>query len=671
MPLPPQPANTPQAVRPVAEGHGRPQSTFLSRLAGTLIAVFAAGLFAAPLILVIVSKAEYLFVGQESLGYRYFACARIWGGDRASVVLPQGQLLSTIQQAIWGFMNLLGIQDLRQRMQFFGLATSAFVDLAAAVLFTAVGLSRTMRVTDKLLVAFTALAPVFAVTPGIFYATTADYYYVDVLLGSAAVGLFLWQFRAGRGRPVLVGVFCGLVAANKISMLAVAIPNVGAAFTGCKNWRVRRRTAARLAIASAATALAIFIAFHGFDPFTFVRLIPRWIGLMSMLGAETQFWQNLGANLRSYHYDLIGACWIAVILFSGVGAVRSVVRNERPRRTLGLFGCAVLAGILPWAGILRRPANTTLFEACIAVVVSSAVAISVGTVRARWTAILLAAWSAIGVYTTISFWPIYYRTLQDSGPLADQAWSFHEAVYRRHKHVVFLVKDNEYRWPGIEIAVMKGLSEIPTWRIRTAKPLFKQILPDTEFRVEFDRVPLPAGILIWRDTVSEGAGRPAGPSLQKDYQPLAAALARQGAKCGPAPGALGAEYDVHICEVPPDGVVEDAPPTTELEPALNEIRSMVDRLRREKRIPNFSNVYGVQAYAAPYPSPSGAARVLYYPNVPRAHCIQLMLRLDGAVSGIGIDGHSPGWRTDVTPEIAKSDCGGVRDQMNFLVGPER
>ena len=100
----------------------------------SIFAVAISILFALPLILILVTRAEYLVFANESLAYRYFACARIWEGDRRTVWLPQGQLLTVLQHGIWWLLNLLGIHDLRMRLQSFGLATTVLTTLLGIAL---------------------------------------------------------------------------------------------------------------------------------------------------------------------------------------------------------------------------------------------------------------------------------------------------------------------------------------------------------------------------------------------------------------------------------------------------------------------------------------------------------------------------------------------------------
>ena len=258
-----------------------PQSSFL-------LSVVASVLVSIPFILVIVTHAQYLVFANESLAYRYFACARIWEGDRRSVWLPQGQLLTVLQHGIWWLLNVLGIHELRTRLQSFGLATTFLITLLALALFVSVARSRILWWTDKVLIVFATLGPLYLFTPGYYYSASPDYYHLDVILGGMALALFLWQFRGAQLQPWKVGLFCGLLVANKVTLLALAAMCVAPILLPPVPWRSWFRNAGSLAGGALAGLLGVFLAFHGFDVFTMAALLPKWFDHV-LAGARTEF----------------------------------------------------------------------------------------------------------------------------------------------------------------------------------------------------------------------------------------------------------------------------------------------------------------------------------------------------------------------------------------------
>jgi hypothetical protein len=109
----------------------------------------------------------------------------------------------------------MGVHDLRTRLQAFGLATTAVITVLGIALFVSVARSRLLRSTDKALIAFATLGPIYLFTSGAYYSATADYYHLDIVLGGVALALFISQFRGIRSQPWKVGLFCGLLLSNK------------------------------------------------------------------------------------------------------------------------------------------------------------------------------------------------------------------------------------------------------------------------------------------------------------------------------------------------------------------------------------------------------------------------------------------------------------------------
>lgn len=122
-----------------------------------------------------------------------------------------------------------------------------------------------------------------------------------------------------------------------------------------------------------------------------------------------------------------------------------------------------------------------------------------------------------------------------------------------------------------------------------------------------------------------------------------------------------------MCEVSPSPLVKRRNvPASEMLPAAREVAvfiKSIDKRAASQSPRHRENFYRGDAFVVL----EGQKIVLHYPNVPRADCVQIMQQLDVVVTAIGVEGHSPGWRYTVTPDIAAADCSAPVDQLNFWV----
>ena len=138
------------------------QSAF--RLTRVLYWFAVTAMVSLPLFLVIAYKAEILTIGSESLAYRFFYSYRILNGERGNIYLPQGYLLSAVQN----LMLLLSgaekadAQSLRWALNFFSITSLAFNTALLAAAVTIASFARGITWPDRLLVAIVALGPIYA-----------------------------------------------------------------------------------------------------------------------------------------------------------------------------------------------------------------------------------------------------------------------------------------------------------------------------------------------------------------------------------------------------------------------------------------------------------------------------------------------------------------------------
>jgi hypothetical protein len=345
-----------------------------------------------------------------------------------------------------------------------------------------------------------------------------------------------------------------------------------------------------------------------------------------------------------------------MVILIGLSCLVWLQREAIQLRERLLFSVVAATPLLPIAGLIKRPANTTLFEIAIVLLVSTAAMLAVvPLIPRRVFSTIVGLWIIWGIAQAASSLPEHYRGLRASSQTADQAWAMNRDEYSRNQHITFIIKDNSYTWPGVEIAALKGLAEFPTWSIQSAAPLLEKILPNTTFLTGMIPGRIQPGLVVWKDSAD---GRP--PLVSQEYESLRSIIS--GSACHPY--YLG----LTICEVsqaPRQAYLQTLPAakiltaTRELTGFIASIHEPGIRLSQWHR----QNFYHGDAYVAI----EGKNVVLHYPNVPKEDCSEIMRQIDGAVNAIGVEGHSPGWRYTVTPDVAAADCAGPVNQLNFWV----
>ena len=205
---------------------------------------------------------------------------------------------------------------------------------------------------------------------------------------------------------------------------------------------------------------------------------------------------------------------------------------------------------------------------------------------------------------------------------------------------------------AVQVAALKGLAQFPTWNVESAAPLMEKILPDTTFVTYGSAANIESGLVVWKNCPN---GVP--PLLSQTNDLLRSVIRRS---------ACHSYYlGLTMCEVSPLPLLKRRNvPASEMLPAAREVAVFIKSI--DKRAASQSpwrreNFYRADAFVVL----EGQKIVLHYPNVPRADCVQIMQQLDGVVTAIGVEGHSPGWRYTVTPDIAAADCSAPVDQLNF------
>lgn len=451
---------------------------------------FVAVGYALPLFSVLITNAQYVLFANESIAYRYFVAVRILDGEGASAWLPQGQLLTLLQQGIvlW-LTKISGMSpgDIEHTLQPFGLATCSVVTaLGAALLFYGIT-NRHFTVADKIILAFAAFVPILVTRAnGFYYSTLPDYYFLTMVLALAYLVIFIGLERK-RGplrwqEAIWLGVFCGSSLANKITLVSLA--GIIAAQLAIVAFRDGTKN---VLICLSAFGLATFMGFfgvffavylgHATDAIDAVR---NWYNFGINAGREVGFEQFIGGLFVAYKYHLVLIAFGLTLVFST--SIVALHKDDRRSRGLLLGAIGLMAAFVMYA-VYRRPAGTTLYEASVILTVQAAMMLVIlhTSFAATCYTVLLAS-SAL-IYSAFTFnYHFDYDAKERSRRLADTAWKIHNATLNIREPWELLIPDNSYGWGGVEELIVKGTSDFSWQEVQGAKTIRDSVAPGMVFR---------------------------------------------------------------------------------------------------------------------------------------------------------------------------------------------
>lgn len=503
-------------------------------------------LFALPTLLLVWAGVSPLPVVTESLAYRYFISLRMLEGESGLIFTYQGQTPGLIHHALVWLLGVVGIPlaDLRPRLDLF---TYLFLLVNAAgtvVVLALAAFSRTFRWTDRLAVAIVPVWATYSSQGALSLAIRPDYYTVEVTFTTAAVYVFLRQLRAGpeayaSRQIVALGVFAGLMAATKIALfwtgLLAAVPTLMPAVpplmtvAGLMRLLVRGATFVLIAIG---TFLLVTLAYYRFDVALLPEFLVRWVAFVSNPGGEDLFWVSVffpgspGSNLSAdYGYArLMLPLWGVVVLGSLIFGIRSRrgghLRWVVPLAVLALGGWQVL-------GLVVRPAGTTLYEMGLFVVASGGIALasmSAKPWRVRATGVWIGVLTVYCLFSGLVNGPIIFP-LAAFQASSTTVWEAHAWLRQQGQPVIAFIPDNRHTAGTVEEALLKGMSDQPTWNINQGRALLEQLAPGLSFQQTFTEA--PAGVTVfWIEIVGE-------PQLT-DQHPALGAFASMAALADPS-----------------------------------------------------------------------------------------------------------------------------------------
>jgi hypothetical protein len=457
-----------------------------------IIAALVSGAFALPLLRVLVTNAQYVLFANESVAYRYFLSVRILYGEGETAWLPQGQLVTLLQNGIVLWLSKVAgmpLGDIEHTLQPFGLATSAIVTALGVGILSYGITNRRFTVEDRLLVAFAALVPILVTrNSGFYYSTLPDYYFLTMVLVLAYLVFFIGLERMTEPfqwqSALWLGLFCGASLANKITLVSLtgimAVQIAIVAYRGGLKRALLCLSAFGLAIL--AGFFAVFLAVYLGKVSAIVAVLRNWYQFGVNAGAEPNFRQFFDGLFVAYNYHLVvlglGITYLYAI------AITAIHAEDRRSRALRLCAIGLMTAFVFYA-VYRRPAGTTLFEAMVILTGQAAMVLVIlprGPAVRQYTLVLVSAALFFALFTFDYALDLDKETKERAKRLADTAWQIHAATLEVRGPWVFLLPDNTYGWGGVEELILKGTSDMTWHEVDAAKKIHDEVAPGMIFR---------------------------------------------------------------------------------------------------------------------------------------------------------------------------------------------
>jgi hypothetical protein len=494
--------------------------------------------FMVPLAVLAWFRADPLTIANESIAYRFLFSERLIAGEGASVWVLAGFLATAIQTSLLRVINLVTSYpqtDLFHRTHWYAYLYSGGLVAAGCAVFLLAAAKRSLRTAELILLGLVALGPLYLTKPiGFYYYTLPDYYLLDVLLTLMAVWLFqlAWlqtdSTRLGTLKLFGAGVFVGVICANKVTMAMIAGPllvplvlrpkvTAGQFVKDCET----------LALAVPLGFIFVILWFYQFRWSAAMGMFSAWLGTIRNPGGESNFWtSSFRGSLIGYSYGYIIAYFLVAL---GVSIGFALRARERRGQTFWVL-LAVIAGAGAWSYfVFKRPAGTTFFEAVVALIGFSSIALTtvsrtrlvtyfIGGIALFWT-----------VFACVTF-PLHAMLgiVQESRPWAENMWRLEDELLAFSKgHDIIVVHPDNYRnYGGVPEFLLKGTADVPTWHVTdNGRPILERYAPRMSFRHEYGgpypSEPYPEGsVVFWVD-------RPEFKPLIDDYPALKAAYLRK------------------------------------------------------------------------------------------------------------------------------------------------
>jgi hypothetical protein len=491
------------------------EDTLRDNLAWHAVALLSTLAFSIPVLCLLAARGDYLPFAGESIANRFFTNIRLLDGEGGAVWLPQGQLVTVVQQMIVSLLHHAGgmsLFDLQPILKWYSLLTSLAVTLAFAA--TAVAVVNTKRLTplDRALILCVGPFVILETnTAGFYYALLPDYIGLNIVIVTAAIYLALAFYRDEspfRLRDiVLAGLFCGVAASNKLTMLGPAgLVVIMAALkppSGVRQVLFRGVIAGLMALISFGLVFWICYRFSARDA---LAALAHWKKFLVGAGAESGFWEtNFSVFRWAYNYDQVFFGWVvAMVVFAGRILATGAWRSRKSALWLGCLVVACLGGL----GLWKRGAGTTFFETIYILAALTAVAVAAAFDTGRWRAAGAVLLAGLMIFATTGFgYKHNWMVVTKSRELARVAWEAHNYAASFGLPVIIVKPDGSYEWSGVEWLLDTGLRDLDTGGFGSALKLKAKFSPQFEYRYKPGIIP-PNTVVVWAEKWDFTADRP-------------------------------------------------------------------------------------------------------------------------------------------------------------------
>jgi hypothetical protein len=498
--------------------------SYRDRTARSVWLIIVSTIILLPLIWIISAGAEFIDLASESLAYRFFYSMRLHAESDPTAWLPQGQLITSMHHIITWLLPRLTPETFRSSANAFSLWSIAIVSAVAIAGLSVAALAPRVTWKDRCLLSILALAPIYA-TPGAILWVWPDYYALNLALSLLCVVTLQYEWHTNDQRPflrfIVYGILAGSVAANKISMVAVAFPLLALALVKLASPTQFIARAILLGFSSALTFMFWFFAAGMFRVGWLVNVLPNWFAFVSNPGGDEGF-TVIPYLLSGYG---ITALWLAA-------AFGLLVVNIRDHRGAAVGGASLISALLCVISIWKRPAGTTVSDSALIFLALGAMMISIsGRSRILSATVAFGAVAFMAAAAHTGQWRNVRNAIISSKPVGNEQWEFFEKVRSQAdgRPIIYFIPDNNYQYGDVFIVVLKGSADFPSWNMaRTGPTVLQRVGLNITFVSEYAfptgwHQPIPGGaLLVW---INSAARRP----VEQHYSLLTTAKARLGA----------------------------------------------------------------------------------------------------------------------------------------------
>lgn len=468
----------------------------IQSLSSRVFVLFSAAIFSTPFLLAAYFKCGFVKLANENLAYRYFFHERLSQGE--GVFLGVGYLTTLLQAPLYWSTQLFAQifeLDIFQKLNLFALSSLALFNSLMIGMAIFACLSKVLTNEDRLAVAVAIFASVLGSRyVGFDYYLMAEYYLCNMLLYTANLLLFLFNFRKTPNKisVIVLGIICGLSITNRITLLPFCLFCASPSFfKGAVNFNsVLKRVFIYIAFTILSFLLTHFLVFHGKTTF-FFRAVKIWFNFIRNPGTP------LGAIDFSGVFSFVGQylhqeffAQTALIIICSLILLVSCVLSPKPYlRQIRSF--LILGGIVAssyFFFVLKYPAVSSLFDASMVwlSLVLGLTSICLRCGKPGYGALVFVCLCGLFLgYFKIDKHGLCETFLRQSGPNEKLAIQSFNAIRNIAGDLpcVVVFPGNEYHHEGVFELFLKASSDFPTWQIgRGRETVLKTYFPNLSFR---------------------------------------------------------------------------------------------------------------------------------------------------------------------------------------------